>query len=67
MDDVCYKQFLNTGLLYLGFYYRPVKQMLLYFSIQYIFSSAAIRKSPSALYQFVLFSAHHSDTQIWSS
>lgn len=39
---------MNTGLRYLACYCRSVKQMLLYFSIQYIFSSAAvIRKSPS--------------------
>lgn len=66
MHYVCHKQSLNIGLLYLEFYHIPVKQMLIYFSIQYILSSAAvIRKYGSGLYQFVLFSVHYSYRAIW--
>ena len=58
MDDVHYKQSLNTGLLYLALCHRPVKQMLIYFNIWYTLSSAAvIRKCATTLYYLVFTTA----------
>lgn len=65
MDDVCYKQSLNTGLLYLAFYCRPVKQMFLYFSIHCIFFlSCCYQKKSKCLIPVCAFSVHHSTSQI---